>query len=144
MCSSDLYVVPTYESVRGEAILFTVLEEPVTKVEFINRNLFPINGELSIIVKVTPDNATYPDVALTIVDKNNIGAALRGNILTATKTGTVVIRAESGEVSATQTIYAEPASDKEIEVIDIALERSEFSVSRSLTLVAITYPSDAV
>lgn len=140
----DIYVIPQYAGVSGEAKLFTVIEEPVVSVEIINNNSFSINGALSIIAKALPDNATYPEITLSIVGENKIGAVLNGNVLTASKTGTVIIRAEAGGVCATKTIYAEPASEHVVEIVDIILERSEFSITRSLTLVPQVLPSEAV
>lgn len=140
----EIYVVPKYEGVSGDMALFTALKEPVASIEILNINSFPINGALSLVAKVLPDDATFSEVTFSIVNENGIGAVLNGNILTAAKTGTVIIRAESDGVFATQTIYAEPAREEEVEIDDITLECAEFLVTRSLTLVAKISPSNAV
>lgn len=140
----DIYIEPRFAGVSGAPVLFTALEEPVTDVVFYNANSFPLNGSLSILAKALPENATYPEVTLSIDESNTVGGELHGNVLTASATGTVRLRAQAGGITVTRTIYVEPASDTTAKVSGISLLNDSFLISRSLTLVPVITPAAAV
>ncbi len=139
----EICVVARYAGVNSKEVVFTANEEPVTGVEFLNGNSFPVNGALNIIAQALPDYATFRDVTLSIVEDNDVGATLEGNILTAKSTGMVTLKAEAGGKYATMTVYVEPASETIVEVAGISLDVDSYLLTRTLTLVPIVEPSNA-
>ncbi len=139
----EISVFARYAGANSEPVVFVAKEEPVTSIEFLNNNSFPINQALNIIALALPDYATFRDVTLTLVGGENTGAMLNGNILTAESTGMITIRAEASGVYATITVYAEPASEVDVDVTGISLAKDSYLLTRTLTLVPVIEPSNA-
>ncbi len=140
----NIIVIAKYAQSISSPVLFVAQEEPITNIVFRNDNSFAVNGALNLIVETKPENATYSDVAFSIVGNNNVGAKLTGNVLTAEFAGMVTVKAEAlGGAYSTQTIYVRSQGDNTVKITDIYLEKDSFTISRSLTLIPVIEPKNA-
>ncbi|MDE5721647.1 MAG: hypothetical protein K2I30_02765 [Clostridia bacterium] len=136
-------VVPEFAGVKGSSVIFNVLPEPVTDLEFLNRNKFAVDDALALIVQVVPENATHREVLFSISGENSVGAEINGNVLKAQTVGVVTVRAEADGRYAEQTVYIEGAGTNDVTVEAISLAQNQFYVTRSLLLQAVLSPADA-
>ncbi|MCL1953947.1 MAG: hypothetical protein FWF58_04290, partial [Firmicutes bacterium] len=102
----------------------TVKKVPVQKVEFVNKSTMLLREANSVGLQlqtvVTPSNATYPNVSLSILQDDNTANAtldITTNILQATRVGEVTVRAIADGVSTTIKITVLPNPIEGIEFI---------------------------
>lgn len=82
---------------RSFDVSFTVLHNPVTNIVEVPTKTTP-GTPLTLSGTVVPEKATYKNIVWSVKNAGNTGAAITGNTLRATGTGTVVVTAtiESG------------------------------------------------
>ena len=137
----EIVLIAEYKGVKTTLVV-EVLPEPVVSIDIINVNKFYTDEELILIPEILPANATYDKIEYEVVGENSINAQIIGNILTAEKGGTILLRAKVNGVFVEKLIYAEDSSNK-IEVEDINLVEDAFKVTESLLLKSVLYPSEA-
>jgi len=126
---------------------FTIKIQPVAVTNITVANLTTILGtNLTLSGVVTPTNATFQTIVWSVFnDSNGTGASITGNTLSATATGTVIIRATIANGTALGTNYTQDftVTVQPVAVTNITVANLTTILGTNLTLSGVVTPTNA-